>query len=308
MLNIRGALTAMITPFNAGKLDEARLREQIEYQIAGGIDGLVPVGTTGESPTVDFAEHEKIIRITVETAAKRVPVIAGTGSSGSQVIPTINGIWVSGATTQVAGGATIHADAEQENPSAALRKFAERRFHSKRARFQMVGAQLGGERADGGVSVCCVDAADRLRTVAERLGDRAVVGRRDAHVEDGFRAVVERGHHHRAAGSDEFQQRVHHRVGTALNKTKAAQRAVDLDQIPGTNPQGTQTANNVRARDANPTRATPETLQPFPHHKSKSEIGRSLPLRRALPFLLNRAHGFSFACHRRGLAGGSGFR
>ncbi|MGA2501037.1 MAG: 4-hydroxy-tetrahydrodipicolinate synthase [Tepidisphaeraceae bacterium] len=83
MLNIRGALTAMITPFNGGKLDEARLRQQIEAQIAGGIDGLVPVGTTGESPTVDFAEHEKIIRITVETAAKRVPVIAGTGANAT---------------------------------------------------------------------------------------------------------------------------------------------------------------------------------------------------------------------------------
>ena len=49
-----GAMTAMITPFRDGKLDEARLREQIEYQIKGGIDGLVPVGTTGESPTLDF--------------------------------------------------------------------------------------------------------------------------------------------------------------------------------------------------------------------------------------------------------------
>jgi hypothetical protein len=64
----KGALTAMVSPFKGGKLDEGRLREQIEFQIAGGIDGLVPVGTTGESPTLDFREHERVIEITVETA------------------------------------------------------------------------------------------------------------------------------------------------------------------------------------------------------------------------------------------------
>ena len=62
-----GALTAMVTPFREGKLDEARLREQVEFQIKGGIDGLVPVGTTGESPTLDFEEHERVIELTVQT-------------------------------------------------------------------------------------------------------------------------------------------------------------------------------------------------------------------------------------------------
>ncbi len=78
-----GAMTAMITPFRDGKVDEARLREQIEFQIGGGIDGLVPVGTTGESPTLDFAEHERVIALTVECARKRVPVIAGTGANAT---------------------------------------------------------------------------------------------------------------------------------------------------------------------------------------------------------------------------------
>jgi len=78
-----GAITAMITPFRNGRIDEAVLREQIEYQIASGIDGLVPVGTTGESPTLDFAEHKRVIQITVETARKRVPVIAGTGANAT---------------------------------------------------------------------------------------------------------------------------------------------------------------------------------------------------------------------------------
>ena len=82
-MNISGALTAMVTPFRDGKVDEARLREQIEFQVSGGIDGLVPVGTTGESPTLDFPEHERVIELTVQCAKKRVPVIAGTGANAT---------------------------------------------------------------------------------------------------------------------------------------------------------------------------------------------------------------------------------
>ena len=73
----------MVTPFRDGKVDENRLREQIEFQIKGGIDGLVPVGTTGESPTVDFKEHARILELTVQFAAGRVPVIAGTGANAT---------------------------------------------------------------------------------------------------------------------------------------------------------------------------------------------------------------------------------
>src|SRR5947207_258255 len=83
MLKIAGAMTAMVTPFREGKVDESRLRDQIEYQIRGGIDGLVPVGTTGESPTLDFPEHERVIQITVTIANRRVPVIAGVGGNAT---------------------------------------------------------------------------------------------------------------------------------------------------------------------------------------------------------------------------------
>lgn len=78
-----GAITALTTPFRDGKLDEAKLREQVEFQIKEGIDGLVPVGTTGESPTLDFPEHERVIALTVEVARGRVPVIAGTGGNAT---------------------------------------------------------------------------------------------------------------------------------------------------------------------------------------------------------------------------------
>lgn len=78
-----GAMTAMITPFREGKIDEGRLREQVEYQIKNGIEGLVPVGTTGESPTVDFKEHARVIELTVQFARGRVPVIAGVGANAT---------------------------------------------------------------------------------------------------------------------------------------------------------------------------------------------------------------------------------
>lgn len=78
-----GALTAIITPFRDGAVDEAALRELIEWQIQSGIDGLVPCGSTGESATLSHSEHERVIRITVEQTRKRVPVVAGTGSNST---------------------------------------------------------------------------------------------------------------------------------------------------------------------------------------------------------------------------------
>jgi 4-hydroxy-tetrahydrodipicolinate synthase len=79
----RGSITALVTPFRDGALDEAALRDIVEWQIAEGSDGLVPVGTTGESPTLSHEEHERVIEIVVETAARRVAVIAGAGSNNT---------------------------------------------------------------------------------------------------------------------------------------------------------------------------------------------------------------------------------
>lgn len=79
-----GAYTAIVTPFTRdGQVDYPRFRELIEFQIAGGIDGLVPVGTTGESPTLDFKEHEKVIEVAIETARRRIKIIAGTGANST---------------------------------------------------------------------------------------------------------------------------------------------------------------------------------------------------------------------------------
>jgi len=83
ILTFAGAHTALVTPFKDGKLDEASLSALIEAQIQGGISGLVPVGTTGESPTLTHEEHRRVIEIAVKVADKRALVIAGTGSNAT---------------------------------------------------------------------------------------------------------------------------------------------------------------------------------------------------------------------------------
>ncbi len=83
MLKLQGSYTAMVTPFRDGKVDEARLREMVEFQIQSGTTGLVPCGTTGESPTLSHEEHHRVIEIVIDQARSRVPVIAGTGSNNT---------------------------------------------------------------------------------------------------------------------------------------------------------------------------------------------------------------------------------
>lgn len=76
-----GSFTAMVTPFKNGELDEVALRHNVNFQIENGTHGLVPVGTTGESPTVTEEEHKRVIQVVVEESAGRVPVMAGAGSN-----------------------------------------------------------------------------------------------------------------------------------------------------------------------------------------------------------------------------------
>lgn len=79
----RGSLTALITPFKKGKVDEKSFQDFVNWQIEEGSHGLVPCGTTGESPTLSHAEHDRVIELCVEVAKGRVPVIAGTGSNST---------------------------------------------------------------------------------------------------------------------------------------------------------------------------------------------------------------------------------
>jgi 4-hydroxy-tetrahydrodipicolinate synthase len=80
----RGSLTALITPFRDGAVDEEALRAHVAWQLDNGTHGLVPVGTTGESPTLSHAEHERVVEICIDEAKGRVPVIAGAGSNSTR--------------------------------------------------------------------------------------------------------------------------------------------------------------------------------------------------------------------------------
>lgn len=80
----KGSIVAIVTPFKNGKVDEKKLRDLIEFQIKNGTCGIVPCGTTGESATLTFEEHDRVIEITIEQVNKRVSVIAGTGSNSTE--------------------------------------------------------------------------------------------------------------------------------------------------------------------------------------------------------------------------------
>jgi 4-hydroxy-tetrahydrodipicolinate synthase len=82
--SFRGSFTALVTPFNNGALDEKAFRGLVDWQIAEGTSGLVPVGTTGESPTLSHDEHGQIVQWCIEQAKGRVPVIAGAGSNSTK--------------------------------------------------------------------------------------------------------------------------------------------------------------------------------------------------------------------------------
>lgn len=111
-MRFTGTHTALITPFRDGQIDVAAFKAHIERQIAGGIDGIVPVGTTGESPTLDMHEHIEVIRIAVETAAGRCLVIAGTGANA-----TAEAIELTRAAEQAGADATLQVCPYYNKPS-----------------------------------------------------------------------------------------------------------------------------------------------------------------------------------------------
>src|SRR5260370_41996044 len=78
-----GTYTAIVTPFRNGAIDEEAYRKLIDFQIQNGVDGIVPVGSTGEAATLDNDEHLQVIKIAVEQAAKRCKIVAGTGSNST---------------------------------------------------------------------------------------------------------------------------------------------------------------------------------------------------------------------------------
>jgi 4-hydroxy-tetrahydrodipicolinate synthase len=80
----KGSIVALVTPFRNGAVDEKALQEFVDWQVGQGTHGLVPCGTTGESPTLSHAEHDRVVELCIEAARRRVPVIAGTGSNSTE--------------------------------------------------------------------------------------------------------------------------------------------------------------------------------------------------------------------------------
>lgn len=79
----KGSITALVTPFANGEVDEAAFQRLVEWQVSEGSSGLVPCGTTGESPTLSHKEHKRVVELTIDAAKRRVPVIAGAGSNNT---------------------------------------------------------------------------------------------------------------------------------------------------------------------------------------------------------------------------------
>lgn len=80
----KGSMVALVTPFSGGRLNEKKLRELVDFHVREGTSALVPVGTTGESATLDHREHERVLEVVIEQAARRIQVLAGTGSNSTE--------------------------------------------------------------------------------------------------------------------------------------------------------------------------------------------------------------------------------
>ena len=107
-----GTYTAIVTPFKNGRVDEPALARLIQAQIKGGVDGIVPVGTTGESPTVDYEEHIRIIELSVKKAAGKIKVLAGTGANS-----TTEAIYLTQAAERVGADGSLQVAPYYNKPS-----------------------------------------------------------------------------------------------------------------------------------------------------------------------------------------------
>jgi 4-hydroxy-tetrahydrodipicolinate synthase len=123
-----GTYTALVTPFRDGVLDEAAFEKLVASQLKGGVDGIVPVGTTGESPTLDYDEHIRVVELAVKFAKGRIPVIAGTGANSTK-----EAIFLTERAEAVGADASLQVAPYYNKPSqeGVYRHFAEIARHTK---------------------------------------------------------------------------------------------------------------------------------------------------------------------------------
>ena len=108
----RGSFTALITPFKNGKVDEKAFECFVDWQINEGTHGLVPVGTTGEAPTLSHDEHNRVVELAIKSAKKRVPVIAGAGSNSTE-----EAIELTRSAKQAGADAALHSTGYYNKPT-----------------------------------------------------------------------------------------------------------------------------------------------------------------------------------------------
>lgn len=108
----KGSFTAMITPFKNGKFDEKAFERLVEFQITEGTHGLVPVGTTGETPTLSHEEHKRVVELCIKAAKKRVPIIAGAGSNSTE-----EAVELTRFAKQVGADAALHSTGYYNKPT-----------------------------------------------------------------------------------------------------------------------------------------------------------------------------------------------
>jgi 4-hydroxy-tetrahydrodipicolinate synthase len=162
-----GAYTALVTPFTrSGAVDEPRLRELVENQIRGGIDGLVPCGTTGESPTLNHEEHNHVIELVVKFAAGRCKVIAGTGSNA-----TDEAIFMTEHARKVGADASLQVAPYYNKPSQAG-LYAHFRAIAEAVDLPMVLYNIPGR--------CAVDIANETTARLRRDLPARIVGLKEA--------------------------------------------------------------------------------------------------------------------------------
>ena len=149
----QGSITALITPFKQGKIDSVAFQSHVEWQIDQGTHGLVPVGTTGESPTLSHEEHKRVIELCIEAAARRVPVIAGTGSNCTEEAVALTRHAKDGGRRRRARGDALlqQADAGGALPAfqgdQRLRRHSDRHLqHPRPQRRRHVGRDHGAPR------------------------------------------------------------------------------------------------------------------------------------------------------------------
>ena len=199
-----GSIVALITPFRNGSIDEAALQSLVEWHVEQGTHGLVPVGTTGESPTLTHAEHERVVELVIEAAAGRLPVIAGAGSNA-----TAEAISLARHAKQAGADAILVVTPYYNKPTqdGLLRPFqGDPRRRRPAADHLQHPRPLGGRherRHDGGAR----QAAERRRGQGRDLRSRPPAAHR-ARLRRGLLPAVGRGHH-RARVPRQWRRRLH---------------------------------------------------------------------------------------------------